>query len=164
MVLSYFLVRQELGASKRIGCYFLDDYAEWLGEEGEQIADLLILSPEVLPDGTRHLSIVVTEAKYVAETSLAEKTKGVSEAASGTACAVSSRPFSKIHQDSTGICGCRRFSDLLLTGIPYSAGDPIDLVGFRRLVREGRCRIFLRGYSHVFVSRSRSRLRQLRLC
>ena len=45
-----------------------------------------------------------------------------------------------------------RFSDLLLSGIPYTASEPLDLVGFRRSVREGQCAIHLRGYSHIFVS------------
>jgi len=151
VVLSYFLVEQELGANKRLGCYFLDDYAEWLGEEGEQIADLLIISPEVLPDGTRHLSVVVTEAKYIVETSLAEKRKESQKQLRDSMRRIEQALFGdppRLDRD----LWLSRFSDLLLTGIPYSAGDPIDLVGFRRLVREGRCRIFLRGYSHVFVS------------
>jgi S-DNA-T family DNA segregation ATPase FtsK/SpoIIIE len=35
---------------------------------------------------------------------------------------------------------------------PYAAGEPLDLIGFRRAVRDGQCPIYVRGYSHVFVS------------
>jgi S-DNA-T family DNA segregation ATPase FtsK/SpoIIIE len=45
-----------------------------------------------------------------------------------------------------------RFSDLMLNGIQFPANSPIDLSAWRRAVREGRCNIFLRGYSHIFVS------------
>jgi S-DNA-T family DNA segregation ATPase FtsK/SpoIIIE len=151
VVLSYLLVRQELGQDKRIGCYFLDDYAEWLGEEGEQIADLLVISPELLPDGTRQLSIVITESKYIGDSSLSVKRKESQKQLRDSVRRIELALFSdppRLDRD----LWLARFSDLLLTGIPYSAGDPIDLVGFRRQVREGRCRVFLRGYSHIFVS------------
>ena len=45
-----------------------------------------------------------------------------------------------------------RFSDLMLNGIQYPANSPIDLAAWRRAVREGECGIFMRGYSHIFVS------------
>src|SRR4051812_3998295 len=45
-----------------------------------------------------------------------------------------------------------RFSDLMLSGIQFPANSPIDLAAWRRAVREGRCGIYLRGYSHIFVS------------
>ena len=151
VVLSYFLVRQELGLGNKVGCYFLDDYAEWLGEEGEQIADLLLISPETLEDGTRALSVVMTESKYIADSALAEKRKESQKQLRDSVRRVEQALFGdppRLDRD----LWLARFSDLLLTGIPYSAGDPIDLVGFRRQLREGRCSIFLRGYSHVFVS------------
>ena len=46
VVLSRYMIRQELGTSRRFGWYFLDDYAEWLGQREEQIADILALAPE----------------------------------------------------------------------------------------------------------------------
>jgi S-DNA-T family DNA segregation ATPase FtsK/SpoIIIE len=45
-----------------------------------------------------------------------------------------------------------RFSDLMLNGIQFPANSPIDLAAWRRAVREGKCGIYLRGYSQVFVS------------
>ena len=45
-----------------------------------------------------------------------------------------------------------RFSDLMLNGIQFPAHSPIDLAEWRRAVREGQCGVYLRGYSHIFVS------------
>lgn len=151
VVLSYFLVRQELGEDRRLGCYFLDDYAEWLGADGQQIADLLIISPEILPDGSRQLSVIVTESKYIGENSLADKRKESQKQLRDSIRRIEQALFANPPRLDRGLW-LARFSDLLLSGIPYSAGDPIDLVAFRRELREGRCRVFLRGYSHVFVS------------
>jgi S-DNA-T family DNA segregation ATPase FtsK/SpoIIIE len=151
VVLSYSLVKQEIGPGRRLGCYFLDDYAEWLGEVGQQIADLLIISPEILPDGTRQLSIIVTESKYIGDSALSEKRKESQKQLRDSVRRIRQALFGdppRLDRD----LWLARFSDLLLAGIPYSAGDPIDLVGFRRSVREGTCKVFLRGYSHIFIS------------
>ncbi len=75
VVLSRYLIRHELGTNRRLGWYFLDDYAEWLGQREEQIADLLALSPEQTPDGKLHLAVIVSESKYIAAASLAAKRK-----------------------------------------------------------------------------------------
>ncbi len=40
----------------------------------------------------------------------------------------------------------------MLNGIQFPANLPIDLATWRRVVREGQCGMFLRGYSHIFVS------------
>jgi S-DNA-T family DNA segregation ATPase FtsK/SpoIIIE len=40
----------------------------------------------------------------------------------------------------------------MLNGIQFPANSPIDLAAWRRAVREGQCSIYLRGYSHIFVS------------
>jgi S-DNA-T family DNA segregation ATPase FtsK/SpoIIIE len=151
VVLSYWLVKQELGSSARLGCYFLDDYAEWLGEAGQQIADLLIISPEILPGGARQLSIIVTESKYIGDAALSAKRKESQKQLRDSMGRIRQALFSdppRLDRD----LWLARFSDLLLAGIPYTAGDPIDLVGFRRAVRDGTCNVFLRGYSHIFVS------------
>ncbi len=47
IVLSRFILRHELGPRRYHGWYFLDDYADWLGQREEQIADILCLSPEL---------------------------------------------------------------------------------------------------------------------
>lgn len=151
VVLSHYLVKWEIGQDQRIGCYFLDDYSEWLGQREEQIADLLLLSPELLPDGDRRLSVLITEAKYVQELSLAEKRKESQKQLRDTVRRIEQALFGDPERLDRDLW-LARFSDLLLSGIPYTAGESLDLVGFRRAVREGRCSIHLRGYSHIFVS------------
>lgn len=47
-----------------------------------------------------------------------------------------------------------RLSDLVLDGIQLPESANINLFNWRRSIREGTCEIFLRGYSHVFVSDS----------
>src|SRR5690242_17406571 len=40
----------------------------------------------------------------------------------------------------------------MLNGIQFPANSPIDLSAWRTAVRTGECGIYMRGYSHVFVS------------
>jgi S-DNA-T family DNA segregation ATPase FtsK/SpoIIIE len=151
VVLSYFLIKREMRGSQRMGCFFLDDYAEWLGETGQGIADLLIMSPEISSDQTLRLTVVVTEAKYITEESLSEKRKESQKQVRDSIQRIDEALFGEPARLDRGLW-LSRFSDLLLSGIPFAASDPIDLIEFRRAVREGRCRIFVRGYSHIFVS------------
>ena len=151
VVLSYFVAMSELGAGNRSGCYFLDDYSEWLGQPEQQIADLLILCPQVLASGERRLTVLVTESKYVQEANLAEKRRESQKQIRDTLRRIEEALFGTLEHLDRDLW-LSRFSDLLLSGIQYSAGDDIDLAGFRRAVREGNCSILLRGYSHVFVS------------
>lgn len=151
IVLSHYLTKRELGLERKVGCYFLDDYSEWLGQREEQIADLLVLSPEILPTGKRQLSVLVTEAKYIQEPNLADKRKESQKQLRDTVRRIEQALFG--HPDRLDReLWLARFSDLLLSGIPYAAGEELDLIGFRRAVRDGSCPIYLRGYSHVFVS------------
>lgn len=151
IVLSHYVAKWELGLGKKVGYYFLDDYSEWLGQREEQIADLLILSPEILPTGEKRLSVLVTEAKYIQESNLAEKRKESQKQLRDTVRRIEQALFG--HPDRLDReLWLARFSDLLLSGIPYAAGEDLDLIGFRRAVRDGSCPIYLRGYSHVFVS------------
>lgn len=151
VVLSHYLVRHELGEGQRIGSFFLDDYSDWLGQSGERIADLMILAPEVGPEGGYRLNVVVTESKYLTEDSLSEQRKESQRQLRDTVRRIDEALFGdppRLDRD----LWLSRFSDLLVSGIPYAAGDSIDLIGFRRAVRSGLCPVFLRGYSHVFVS------------
>src|SRR5207302_5747905 len=66
MVLTRYVVQSQLGAGRPIAWCFLDDYSQWLGKkEGANIADLLVLAPKTNTDGSFHLDIIVTEAKFV---------------------------------------------------------------------------------------------------
>jgi len=151
LVLSRYLVRHELGRAQHAGWYFLDDYADWLGQQEEHIADLLVLSPRTAPDGSMRLLAVVTEAKYIDAANLAAKRKESHKQLRDTlrrvAGAVIDAP-ARLDRDVWRA----RLSDLLVDGMIFPAGAALDLAAWRRALREGRCGIELRGYSHVFVS------------
>ena len=151
VVLSRYIIRQELGTARRYGWYFLDDYAGWLGQREEQIADILVLSPEQSSAGTLRLSVVLSEAKYIDYGVLANKRKESQKQLRDTFLRVRDALFGdpmRLDRD----LWLSRFSDLLVNGIQYPANSPVDLVAWRRAVREGECEIYLRGYSHIFVS------------
>jgi DNA segregation ATPase FtsK/SpoIIIE, S-DNA-T family len=149
VVLSRYLVRHELGQNQYAGWYFLDDYADWLGQQEEHIADLLALSPRTA-DGTMQLLAVVTESKYIDAGNLAAKRKESQKQLRDTlrrmAGGVMSAPV-RLDRE----VWLARLSDLLVDGVTFPAGAALDLPDWRRAVREGRCAIELRGYSHIFV-------------
>jgi S-DNA-T family DNA segregation ATPase FtsK/SpoIIIE len=179
LVLSRYLVRHELGPEHYAGWYFLDDYADWLGQREEQLADLMALSTMTTADGARRLIVVVSEAKYVDASSVAAKRKeshkqlrdtirrlGGVVLSHGHAVPASSEPehpprgqapsppshlpHSKLRLDRD--VWLARLSDLLVDGVRFPAGASIDLPEWRRAIRDDTCAIELRGYSHVFVS------------
>jgi len=45
-----------------------------------------------------------------------------------------------------------RLSDLILDGVQFPAGAGINLADWRLAIRQGKCHISVRGYSHVFIS------------
>jgi DNA segregation ATPase FtsK/SpoIIIE, S-DNA-T family len=150
VVLSRFLIRQELGANRRFGWYFLDDYAEWLGQREEQIADLLVMSPEEA-DGTLQLAVVISESKYIDASNLATKRRESQKQLRDTIHRIDDALFGNPKRLDRDLW-LSRFSDLILNGIQFPATSPIDLAAWRRAVREGQCAVYLRGYSHIFVS------------
>ncbi len=151
VVLSRYMIRHELGLSRRFGWYFLDDYAEWLGQREEQIADILALSPEIMPDGKFQLAVLISESKYIDYASLAAKRKESQKQLRDTVRRIDDAIFGDPKRLDRDLW-LSRFSDLMLNGIQFPANSPIDLVAWRRAVREGECGIYLRGYSHIFIS------------
>lgn len=151
LVLSRYLVRHELGYGCYVGWYFLDDYADWLGQQEERIADLLALSPRTAPDGSMHILVVVTEAKYIDATNLAAKRKESHKQLRDTLRRVAGAVIESPARLDREVW-LARLSDLLVDGMIFPAGTALDLPAWRRMLREGRCVINLRGYSHVFVS------------
>jgi S-DNA-T family DNA segregation ATPase FtsK/SpoIIIE len=151
VVLSRYMIRHELGTHRRFGWYFLDDYAEWLGQREEQIADILALTPDQLPDGTMQLAVIISEAKYVDAASLATKRKESQKQLRDTVRRIGDALFGDPRRLDRDLW-LSRFSDLLLNGIQFPANAPIDLSSWRRAVRNGDCTIRLRAYSHIFVS------------
>ncbi len=150
IVLSSYLVSHELGLSKKTGWYFLDDYSEWLGQKEEQIADLLVLQPEIV-EGSMRLTVVVTESKFIQESALPECRRESQQQLRDTIHRVRDALFGAPERLDR-LLWLARFSDLLLSGIPYRSADALQLMEFRRALRDGMCQINVRGYSHVFVS------------
>lgn len=151
VVLSRFMIQHELGQDQRCGWYFLDDYAQWLGQREEQIADLLALAPNQTSDGSLELAVIVSEAKYIDVASLAVKRKESQKQLRDTMRRINDALFGDPKRLDRDLW-LSRFSDLMLQGIQFPANAPIDLIAWRRAVREGACGIHLRGYSHVFVA------------
>lgn len=151
VVLSRYMIRHEIGTARRFGWYFLDDYAEWLGQREEQIADILALAPEQTADGKLQLAVVIAESKYIDIANLSVKRKESQKQLRDTVRRINDALFGNPKRLDRELW-LSRFSDLMLSGIQFPANSPIDLAAWRRAVREGRCSIYLRGYSHIFVS------------
>ncbi|NLH76571.1 MAG: DNA translocase FtsK [Acidobacteria bacterium] len=152
VVLSRYLIKRELGQPNRFfGWYFLDDYARWLGQREEQIADILCLSPEVDELGRKRLAVVISESKYVEYGSLASKARESQKQLRQTMDRVNKAVFGDPGRLDRDIW-LSRFSDMVLSGIQFPANQNLKLSELRRAIREGECEIYLRGYSHVFVS------------
>ena len=151
VVLSRYMIRHELGATRRFGWYFLDDYAEWLGQREEQIADILALTPERTPDGKLQLAVILSESKYIDHANLSAKRKESQKQLRDTVRRINDAIFGDPKRLDRDLW-LSRFSDLMLNGIQFPANSPIDLAAWRRAVRCGECGIHMRGYSHIFVS------------
>lgn len=153
IVLSRFLVQFELGSNRHFGWYFLDDYSDWLGQREEQIADILLLSPEQADDGTYRLAVVVSEAKYIDVSGLSEKRKESQKQLRDTVNRIQNALFGDPKRLDRDLW-LARLSDLILDGVQLPSNSRVNLSEWRRAIREGECGIYLRGYSHVFVSTS----------
>lgn len=151
VVLSKYLIKREIGEKQMFGWYLLDDYADWLGQREEQIADILALSPELAKDGSRRLAVVISEAKYVDHANLSSKRKESQKQLRQTVDRIEKALFGDPGRLDRDIW-LGRFSDLVLNGIQFPANEHPELSQLRRAIRDGECEIYLRGYSHVFVS------------
>lgn len=152
LVLSRYLVASEVGEGRNVGWYYLDDYADWLGQREQQIADLLMLQPEGQPDEPDALlSIVVTEAKYIGAESLVAKRRESAKQLVETVERVRNAIFGSPERLDRELW-LARLADLLVDGVRFTSREKIDVARWRRSVREGRCQIRIRGFSHVFLS------------
>jgi S-DNA-T family DNA segregation ATPase FtsK/SpoIIIE len=150
VVLSRYLARHELDPAAHVGWYFLDDYAAWLGAREETQADILALSPRERPDGRLELTILVTEAKYVGSKILPTKRKESEKQLRDTVKRIREALLGegdRLDRESW----LSRLGDLVLDGIQIPAASPVNLSEWRRTIREGRCDVRIKGYSHVFV-------------
>jgi len=153
MVLSRYLVQSELGTSRPIAWCFLDDYSEWLGKkEGANIADLLVLAPKTNPDGTKHLDIIVTEAKFVTHDGLAAATTTSAKQLVDTLSQMTEAMDGETRTIDQDIW-LARLSDLLVSQTEVAPGVPsLDTAAWRRAIRKRQCSVSIWGYSHIFVN------------
>jgi S-DNA-T family DNA segregation ATPase FtsK/SpoIIIE len=149
LVLSRALVAEEF--QKRPTSWFLlDDYAQWLGQREEGIADLLALSVDPGLDGQPRLRAVVTEAKYVEASGLAEAKRHSGQQLRQTMRRIEDALFGdpgRLDRD----LWLSRLADILLDE-PSALISGFSLEEVRNGIRNGTVEIDLKGYSHVFVS------------
>ncbi|NYF33827.1 FtsK/SpoIIIE domain-containing protein [Sphingopyxis sp. JAI108] len=150
LVLSRALVAEEMGGDAAVAWFLLDDYAEWLGQKEEGIADILGLSLGVGEDGQPCLRAIVTEAKYVDQSGAAEATRKSRSQLRQTVARIDDALFGdpgRLDRD----LWLSRIADLLLDGTA-ALGQPNLLERVRDGIRRGAVPIDLRGYSHIFIS------------
>ena len=150
LVLSRALVAAEFAATATIAWFLLDDYAEWLGQREQGIADILALSVESAEGGGYRLRVVVTEAKYVSADQCAESRRVSQQQLRQTVLRMNDALFGdpgRLDRD----LWLARIADLLLDG-STPVGQSQTLEAVRDGIRQGRVPIDLRGYSHVFVA------------
>jgi S-DNA-T family DNA segregation ATPase FtsK/SpoIIIE len=149
LVLSKHLLCSELQTDEPIGWFFLDDYANWLGQEEQQIADIMALALSQ-QNGKPILRILITEAKYV-ETNVAEARKTSQKQLKETIKRIQDALFqhnpSRLDRD----IWLARLSDLLIDGILVSSRQSMDIYQWRESLRRGELQIEVKGYSHVFA-------------
>jgi S-DNA-T family DNA segregation ATPase FtsK/SpoIIIE len=154
LVLSRFLLQDELGNPACCGWYFLDDYAMWLGQREERLADILALSPQRLGDQVVLLALI-SEAKYVGRDALADARRSSGVQLRETVLRMQEALFgnpSRLDRD----LWLSRLADILLDGIEIPATDGNTLHQWRDSIRNGTAPLLLKGYSHVFVHSQQS--------
>lgn len=149
LVLSRNLVEHELGKGRKSVCMLLDDYAGWLGQPEGRSADLLILSPSRSENGEMLLDVVVTEAKFVEFDAVATHAR-TSKKQLRDSLMIFEKALSDIAAPSDQAIWLARLSDLLFEGL-QNTDDVLSTSELRTSLRNRRCRICLRGYSHVFI-------------
>jgi S-DNA-T family DNA segregation ATPase FtsK/SpoIIIE len=152
MVLTKFLVTSEIGDQRPVCWCSLDDFSKWLGKpSGDHLADLLILSPSYKEDGSPHLDVIVTEAKYVNSDGLTENKKKSAKQLKDTLKQISRALSSKSPPLDQGLW-LSRISDMILSRLTNTGGKDIYSPGrWRGFVRNCECSFSVWGYSHVFV-------------
>lgn len=150
VVLSRALLAEELGATGPVAWFLLDDYAEWLGQREEGIADILGLAVLPAVDCRFRLRLAVSEAKYVAADGCAAARRTSERQLRETILRMDNALFGdpgRLDRD----LWLSRIADLLLDGnTPVGRSEMLEAV--RDAIRRGDVEIDLRGYSHVFVA------------
>ena len=152
LVLSRALIAEELATGSTVAWFLLDDYAQWLGQKEEGLADILALSVEEGPEGALRLRALVSEAKYASEEGAGEAIRKSRQQLQHTVKRMDEALFGdpgRLDRD----LWLSRIADLLLDGTT-AVGSTAKLERVRDALRKGEAAIDLRGYSHVFLSTS----------
>ena len=150
LVLSRALIAEEFGGGAAVAWFLLDDYAEWLGQKEEGIADILGLSLSTDAEGQPQLRAIVTEAKYVDQSGVSDAARKSRNQLRQTVARIDDALFGdpgRLDRD----LWLSRIADLLLDGTA-ALGQPNLLERVRDGIRLGNVPIDLRGYSHIFIS------------
>lgn len=150
LVLSRAIIAEEIGAGATVAWFLLDDYAQWLGQREEGIADILALSVSRDSEGRPRLKAIVSEAKYVGAPACSEARRGSQQQLRQTMLRMEDALFGdpgRLDRDMW----LSRIADLLLDGVT-AVGETPMLETVRDGIRQGTVSIDFRGYSHVFVS------------
>lgn len=150
VVLSKAILQSEMGKKQTAAWFFLDDYANWLGQKEGRIADILALGPKMI-DNKLMLQVFVSEAKYVDAKGASEAKKNSSKQLRDTVMRIDNALFGdpgRLDRD----LWLSRLSDMLNDGIELPPGAPFTVEELRVGIRNGDIPIEIKGYSHVFLS------------
>jgi S-DNA-T family DNA segregation ATPase FtsK/SpoIIIE len=153
VVLSSFLAGSFLGSTQRRGWFFVDDYAEWLGQKEGALADLLAIRITPSPEGTPRIDILVTEAKFVADGGLSVSRNKSKDQVLQT--------IEKLH-DALVVnppavdqpAWLAKLGEMIVGGIDFSNQDcePEEVERWRDQMVTGKAKINVVGLSHIFCS------------
>ena len=152
VALSKLLINEEFKNAEAVGWFFLDDYATWLGQKEEQIADILGVALRRANDKV-YLQLIISEAKFVDSEGVADAKKTSQKQLRDTVDRIAQALFctpGRLDRD----LWLSRIGDLLINGIALPPASKFTLEGWHEQLRSGQLELELRGYSHVFVSGS----------
>lgn len=153
VVLSMEELRAGLGdPSMPIGWYFLDDFASWFGQREEQIADIMAIAPRI-EDGRPILKVAISEAKFVTSKGYKGHAKKSAKQLEETVSRLG-RAIDPTHARIDREVWLHRIGDFMLEGMQPFDAEPFggwDLHRWSDEVRQGRVKITLAGFSHIFV-------------
>ncbi len=150
VVLSKTLITSDIVERSPISWFFLDDYASWLGQKEEQIADILALSPYI-KEGKPCLTVIISEAKYVDAKGAAEAKRNSQKQLRDTVSRMYNAIFGSPGRLDRDLW-LSRLSDLVNDSTEIPADSTLTIETWREGIRNGTIPIVLKGYSHIFVS------------
>ena len=155
LVMSRYVLEHEFkaiaggGARQTFSVFFLlDDYADWLAQKENRIADILGLCVEEREDGP-NLHVAVIESKYVSAVGAADARRSSKAQLMATLSTFHAALFGDPGRLDRDVW-LSRLADLLIDAdIPPGCSGLLERA--RAKLRDGDAGISLRGYSHVFI-------------